>query len=173
MTQVKRRVFFSFHYDNDAWRVQEIRNAGVLDGNQPIAPNNWEEVKRGGDRAIRNWIDGQLETRSCLVVFIGSDTASRRWIHYEIDRAWELGKGVVGIHIHQLLDADRNQARQGQNPFVGHTIENRQAAILAMNDVVKAYISSSNVSRTVYGQITGGLPNWVEEAIQIRAGYPR
>lgn len=27
----KRRVFYSFHYENDVMRVQQIRNIGVLE----------------------------------------------------------------------------------------------------------------------------------------------
>ena len=52
----KRKVFYSFHYDNDVFRVQQIRNMGIIDGNEPVTPNNWEEIKRQGDISIRNWI---------------------------------------------------------------------------------------------------------------------
>ena len=38
----KRKVFYSFHYDNDVFRVQQIRNMGLIDGNEPVSPNNWE-----------------------------------------------------------------------------------------------------------------------------------
>ncbi len=29
---MKRKVFYSFHFDNDVMRVQQIRNMGVLEG---------------------------------------------------------------------------------------------------------------------------------------------
>lgn len=51
---VKRRVFFSFHYEQDVWRTSQIRNFGALDGSKPVSDNAWEEVKRGGDTAIKN-----------------------------------------------------------------------------------------------------------------------
>jgi hypothetical protein len=47
-----RKVFFSFHYDNDCGRTQQIRNIGFLDGSKPVSANAWEEVKKGGDAAI-------------------------------------------------------------------------------------------------------------------------
>lgn len=30
-----RKVFFSFHYQPDNWRVSQVRNIGVIEGNQP------------------------------------------------------------------------------------------------------------------------------------------
>jgi hypothetical protein len=91
-----RNVFYSFHYDNDAWRASQVRNMGVVDGNTPIRDNDWEEVKKGGDKAIEKWIDDQLSGRSCAVVLVGAETANRPWVIHEIARAWNLGKGVVG-----------------------------------------------------------------------------
>jgi len=100
----KRQVFFSFHFDNDAWRAGQVRNMGMVDGNNPVSSNEWEEIKRKGDDNIKNWIDENLKYRSCTVVLVGSKTASRKWVRYEIQRSWELGKGVVGICIHNLKD---------------------------------------------------------------------
>lgn len=44
-----RKVFYSFHYDNDCWRTQQVRNIGMIEGNKPLTANDWEEVKKGGD----------------------------------------------------------------------------------------------------------------------------
>jgi hypothetical protein len=45
-----------------------------------------------------------LNGRTCLVVLIGSLTARRKWVKYEIEQAWNAGPGVVGIYIHNLKD---------------------------------------------------------------------
>lgn len=37
--------------------------------------------------------------RSCVIVLIGTETASRKWVQYEIKEAWKRGKGIVGIYI--------------------------------------------------------------------------
>jgi hypothetical protein len=95
---VARKVFFSFHYLPDAWRASQIRNMGVLEGNPPVSDNQWETIVGGGDAAIERWIDAQMSGRSCAIVLIGSATAGRKWITYEISKAWNDGKGVVGIH---------------------------------------------------------------------------
>ena len=74
---MKRRVFFSFHYELDSSRAALVRNIGVLDGNRPATDNGWEAVKRGGDEAIRRWISEQMKERSCTIVLVGTETAGR------------------------------------------------------------------------------------------------
>ena len=70
-----RRVFYSFHYKPDNWRASQVRNMGVIEGNQAVADNDWETVTKGGDAAIKKWIDDQMVGRSCVVVLIGSAAA--------------------------------------------------------------------------------------------------
>ena len=63
MSQILRRepVFYSFHYDNDVFRVQQIRNMGVVDGEEPVSANEWEQLKRKGSTAIENWIANNMK----------------------------------------------------------------------------------------------------------------
>ena len=42
----KRQIFYSFHFDNDVMRVQQVRNIGALEENKPVSPNDWEDVKK-------------------------------------------------------------------------------------------------------------------------------
>ena len=42
----KRQIFYSFHFKNDVMRVQQIRNIGVIEGNEPVSKNNWEEYSK-------------------------------------------------------------------------------------------------------------------------------
>ena len=81
-------VFYSFHFDNDVMRVQQIRNIGSLEGNAPTTPNDWERLKRTGNNAVENWIDQNMKYKRCVIVLIGSETASRPWVQYEIIKAW-------------------------------------------------------------------------------------
>ena len=48
-----KSVFYSFHYDRDAWRVQQIIQMGALEGQPILNAQQWEEVKRKGDAAIK------------------------------------------------------------------------------------------------------------------------
>ena len=92
-----RRVFYSFHYAPDNWRASQVRNIGTVEGNQPAKDNDWETVTKGGDKAIEDWISDQMDGRSCVVVLIGSGTANRKWINHEIVKAWNDGKGILGV----------------------------------------------------------------------------
>ncbi len=101
----KRQVFFSFEYARDNWRASQVRNMGKVDKSSTFCDNDWEEVRKWSSFSIRRWIDSQLKMRSCLVVLIGTTTSTRPWVKYEIQKAYEMGKGIVGIYIHNLKDA--------------------------------------------------------------------
>lgn len=159
----KRKVFYSFHFDQDSWRTAKTRNIGVLEGNQPASGNDWENIKRKGDAAIKRWINRQLKGRTCTVVLIGQKTAGRKWIKYEIKRSWKLKKGVVGIHIHKLKDQNGNQSTKGKNPFQNIKVNQKN-----LSEIVKTYDPPNNTSKGVYNHISDNIADWIEEAIKIR-----
>jgi hypothetical protein len=64
-------VFYSFHYARDAWRVQQITNMGAVEGQPILNAQQWEEVKRQGEKAIQNWIARQMKYKSAVVVLVG------------------------------------------------------------------------------------------------------
>lgn len=161
-----RRVFFSFHYKADAWRAAQVRNAGVVEGNNPVSDNDWEAITRGGEDSIKRWIHEQMEGRSCCVVLIGAQTAERKWVQYEIAYAWDKGKGVVGVYIHNLKDREGRQAAKGRNPFDMFTLGNAR-----LSSIVRAYDPPYTDSIRVYDYIKKNLGLWVEEAIEIRNKY--
>ena len=161
-----RKVFFSFHYIPDAWRASQVRNIGTIEGNKPASDNDWEIVKKGGDDAIKKWINSQLDGRSCTIVLIGSETAGRKWIKYEIEKSWNDAKGVLGIFIHNLKDANGKQATKGKNPFTDFTINNK-----SLDTIVKAYDPPYSDSKDVYDHISTNIAKWIEDAITIRGKY--
>lgn len=161
-----RRAFYSFHYVPDNWRASQVRNMGVVEGNRPATDNDWEEVKKKGDSAIQKWIDDQLDGKSVAVVLIGSKTAGRKWINYEIKKAWNDKKGVLGIYIHNLKDSDGNQSSKGNNPFDDFSIGK-----VKLSSIVKAYDPPYSTSTNVYDYIKENLADWIEKAIEIRGKY--
>lgn len=163
-----RQAFYSFHNLPDNWRVSQVRNMGVVEGNQPASDNDWETVKRGGDAAIKRWIDSQLAGKTCALVLIGAETAQRKWIDYEIHSAWNTNKGVIGIFIHHLKNAGGLQARKGANPFAHIRMKRDNASL---SSIVKAYGPPYGDSKSCYDHIKQNLANWIEEAIKIRNTY--
>ena len=160
----KRRVFYSFHFDNDAWRAGQVRNIGVTEHDDPVTDNAWEEVKRGGDAAIQKWINDQMSTRSCVITLIGSQTASRKWVDYEIRKAWNDKKGLLGIYIHRLLNQDSQASTKGANPFANVPLQNGGT----LDQYVAAYDPPYVNSRDVYAYIRNNLAAWVENALSNR-----
>lgn len=158
-----RHVFYSFHYAPDNWRVQQIRNMGVVEGNAAAHPNTWEQVKRQGDLAIKSWINTNMNGKSCVVVLIGAQTAGRPWINYEIERAWNQGKGLLGVRIHGLLDRDQRSSSPGRNPFAEFMVGGRSLA-----DYVPLVDPTGATSQDTYQTIAANLPSWIDHAVKLR-----
>jgi ferredoxin-fold anticodon binding domain-containing protein len=158
----KRQVFFSFHFDNDSWRASQVRNMGKVSGDSTFSDNDWEEVKVKSEKEIKEWINKQLEKRSCLVLLIGAETADRKWINYEIKKAYELDKGIVGIYVHKLKSSDGTQDDKGANPFYYVKSENGQR----ISKFVKCFDSSYTISTYVYDDIKDNIEDLIEYGIE-------
>lgn len=155
-----RKVFFSFHYERDAWRAGQVRNSDLLANDDEygfIDSVAWEEVKRKGDDAIKSWIKGQLGYTSVTVVLIGAETSSRPWVDYEIRESWSRGNGLVGVRIHNVKDQRGMTDTRGSNPFEGYSLDD--GTPLATR--VKVYDWVTDNGRDNLGQ-------WIEEAAKAR-----
>jgi hypothetical protein len=155
----KRQIFYSFHFDNDVFRVQQIRNMGALEDNKPVSPNEWETIKKAGNAAIEKWIDDNMKYRSCVVVLIGEETSERPWVKYEIKKAWADRKGLLGIHINNLKDPKTGTCSKGANPFTQFTFKDKDGNI-------KTIPCKSPSSTDAYKDIRDNIEAWVEEAIK-------
>jgi hypothetical protein len=184
------KVFFSFEYKPDNWRVGQVRNMRIGGraigsrqvrgwwvsfgkhnsarkwgdkSNQIVSDNEWQSITSQGDRAIERWIDKQLKGKSCIIVLIGSSTANRKWINYEIRKAWNDRKGAFGIYIHNLKDSKGSQSPMGPNPFSYVSIDEHP-----LSDVAAVHNPPFTESKQVYSYIQEHLASWVEDAIRIR-----
>ncbi|WP_421870154.1 TIR domain-containing protein [Marinoscillum sp.] len=168
---IKRQIFYSFHFDNDVFRVQQIRNIGFIEGNQPVTANRWEEIKRAGTKEIEKWIDDNMKGKTCVVVLVGEGTANRPWVRHEITKAWKDGKGVLGIYVHNIKCArtvrenpfSSGKCSKGQNPF-----ETFKLGDESLSSIVKCYNPSSS---DAYNDIKNNIDKWIEDAINTRKRY--
>ena len=94
-----------------AHMVEGTAAAGFQDGSL------WEEAKRKGDAAVKAIINRGIEGTTVTAVLIGSQTASRQYVQYEIDKSIERGNGLLGIYIHNLKNTFSVTSPKGQNPF--------------------------------------------------------
>ena len=52
-----RKVFYSFHFDNDNWRAGQVRNIGAVEGDKQVNGNKWEDIKSSSETKTKAWID--------------------------------------------------------------------------------------------------------------------
>lgn len=157
-------VFYSFHYDRDAERVQQIINMGALEGQTILNAQDWEAVKKKGDDAIKNWIAEQMNYKTAVVVLVGKDTSTRPWVRYEIAKAWDDKKPLVGVRVHGLKDLDGNTDTAGANPFGLVKLQNSDKTV---GDYVTLHNPAGNDSKAVYASIKTNIADWAKN------GYKR
>lgn len=155
-----RKVFYSFHYQNDITRAMAVRNRWVTFGNQVssgiIDKADFETIQRQGESAIKRWIDKQLEGTSATIVLIGSETLKRPWVQYEIAKSLERENAIIGVYINLIKDLNGN------------------ISYACPKDTIIGYEGSlpirfSYIADGIYNYVTDGgyysLDSWVEEAL--------
>ncbi len=121
-----RRVFFSFHYDNDIWRANQVRNSNVVVGTDVAGffdHSEYEEAKKKGSDGIRRMILKHLDNTTVTLVLIGTGTASRPWVKYEIEQSIARNNGLLGVYIHHLKDKNGQISLRGPKPIVPWNVE--------------------------------------------------
>lgn len=161
-----RKVFFSFHYENDISRVMVVRNRWVTYGgqlaSQVIDNADFEQVKRKGQNAIEQWIDKQLEGTTATIVLIGSETLQRPYVQYEICKSIERGNAIIGVYINNI----KNLQGQVSMPCPKHTIigyykDGTPAYFDQVVDAIYDYYSNDGYTH---------LHRWIEDAVRRKNG---
>lgn len=155
-------VFYSFHYERDVHRVQLIRNMGSVEGRKLLNAQEWEAVRVNSDDAIRYWIEEQMKWKSTVVVLIGAETASRRWVKYEIQRAWDLRKPLLGIRIHGLSSLGSTDI-EGADPFCSINGYRGYNPGLPIFDPTQRDSSGKIDSKATYYKLSSNLQSWVAQ----------
>ena len=155
-----RRVFFSFHYDNDINRSMNVRNSWVTQGKEAagfVDKASFEQIKRQGDDAVHRWIDKQLEGTSVTVVLIGSETLNRSFVQYEICKSLQRGNAVIGVHINGIKDmrTSMTSSKGDVHTIIGYYNDKSPAYFDIICDGIYDYISQN-------GYINMG--SWIENA---------
>ena len=152
-----RRVFFSFHYENDINRAMVVRNSWVVQGIKEanfIDKASFETVKRQGEQAVHNWIDKQLNGTSVTVILIGADTLNRPYVQYEICESIRRGNGIIGIYINAIKDMNYGISPKGNTHTVIGTYDNGTKAYFdSVADAIYDYINDNGYKN---------LGNWIE-----------
>jgi hypothetical protein len=109
----RRHLFISHHHQDDqdvsnltnllAGRGYDIRNSSVR-----IKPENQRRMaeNRVSKDVIERILRMKISWASTVVVLIGKDTHTRPWVDWEIGKANEQGKRIVGIFARGGTEAD-------------------------------------------------------------------
>jgi hypothetical protein len=109
----RRHVFISHHHADDEHVTKltdllsrnnfEIRNSSVR-----AKPSNQERLKKGliPERTLKRLLRMKMSWASTVIVLIGKETHERSWVDWEIRKANELGKRIVGVYLRGGTEAD-------------------------------------------------------------------
>lgn len=158
----KRQVFYSFKYLEDVTRVQRIRNIGAIEDNKPVTSQKWEEVKKGGEAAIKEWIRDQMQYKSCVIVLIGENTWLSEYVKYEIEYAWSIDKPIFGIYIHDMRDLNGQKATMPL--FTPFDVIDEPKTGRPLSAFVQVH-TPGTLLQTADKSIQDNLETWVEAAI--------
>jgi hypothetical protein len=163
-----RRVFFSFHHQDDSWRAGVVRGSWLTqdEENTVLDAAAWEEIQKPGDVAIWKWINGELDRTSVTVVLIGEYTAKRRWVRYELQSSLARGNGVVGIYVHGIKNQKGETSNRGHNPLDDVTVRVRDDFFgipyeeeRCLSSIFATYLWSDDNGQS-------NLASWIEEAVE-------
>jgi len=124
----RRHVFISHHHKDDAGvdgMTKLLGDAGCQIRNSSIRafrPENQERMKNGkvSDETIRRWLRSKISWAGTVVVLIGKETHSRRWVDWEIEQAFRQGKRIIGVWEHGGTENDiPENLRKYGNALVG------------------------------------------------------
>lgn len=113
-TESKRRHLFISHHHKDDSEVSKLQSLlgskgyDVRNSSVRMKPENQRRMdeKKVSDKAIERILRMKISWASTVVVIIGKETHSRKWVNWEIDKANEQGKRIVGVYARGATESD-------------------------------------------------------------------
>jgi hypothetical protein len=113
----RRHVFISHHHADDA-KVDQLTDllgrggSDVRNSSVRMKPANQRRMEEGRvkDETIRRLLRMRISWATTVVVLIGNETHSRRWVNWEIEEAKRQGKRIVGVYAYGGTDAQKPEA---------------------------------------------------------------
>ena len=161
-----RRVFYSFHYQADIFRVNVVRKSGEFGkaSRTHFDASLWERSKAKSTGYLRKLIDDGLAGTSVTAFLLGTDTANRRWVEYELLKSVAKGNGLLSVHIHrvpapsQVLWGTSTTAAKGPDILSRYYVE-VNGLRRRLSDLFNTYDWSADTGHANIGR-------WVERARQ-------
>ncbi len=114
MSEPKRRHLFISHHHQDDAEVSNLTNMlanngyDVRNSSVRMKPANQRKMEEGRvpKETIERLLRMKISWASTVVVLVGKDTHTRPWVNWEIDKANEQGKRIVGVFVRGGTEAD-------------------------------------------------------------------
>ena len=98
---VKKAVFVSYDYDNDkhykyllvAWDANSEFDFAFYDASVDVSVDSDDAA------SIKRVISARINNSTHFLCIVGKETSKSEWIEWEIDKAVELKKKIVGVKI--------------------------------------------------------------------------
>src|SRR5690606_2417372 len=103
MAKKSYNIFIS-HYEKDDRYVQSLKNRLIESGkevrNFSVDSTKHKDGRRPSDKVIARLLSMRIKACSTFICLIGQDTHTRPWVNFEIRKAYQEGKKVIGIYTH-------------------------------------------------------------------------
>lgn len=143
MAESKRKHLFISHHHKDDAEVTKMTNLisskgyDIRNSSVRMKPENQRRMdeKRVSDKVIQRTLRMKISWASTVVVLVGKDTHTRRWVNWEIDKAHQQGKRIIGVYLRGGTEADvpKSLEKYGSS-IVGWNSDSIIGAIEGQND---------------------------------------
>lgn len=108
-----KNIFISHHHKDDK-SVTDFTNLlggkdyGIRNSSIRAKPRNQERLDKNQipEKTLKRLLSMKMRWASTVVVLIGLQTHSRKWVNWEIQEAAKLGKRIIGVFMQGGKDAD-------------------------------------------------------------------
>jgi hypothetical protein len=121
-TPTRRKVFFSFHYD-DVCRTVQVRNAWRFRRGWSQPSDNfydkslWEKSRTENEEHLKRIIRRAMAGSTVTCVLAGSETWDRPYVRFEIAHSLFIKNGLFTVFIHDVRHPQKGTSWPGHNPL--------------------------------------------------------
>lgn len=97
---IKRKVFLSYHHDNDQWYYNEFSRF-FSEQYEAIQDNSLNRLVDSSDTdyVMRRIRENHITGTSCTIVLCGAETRWRKYVDWEIKATLDKQHGLIGIKL--------------------------------------------------------------------------
>lgn len=103
-----KNIFIS-HFHKDDAQVQQLKkrlnDIGCSVRNFSIDSSKHKDGRKPSDAVVQRLLDIRIKSCTTFICLLGTDTYTRPWVNYEIRKAYQEGKQVVGVYTHGNKDS--------------------------------------------------------------------